>query len=556
MIHAVYLVLVVFFIRCNDGLVVQTKNGALRGTINSTIWNSIEYSSFRGIPYAEPPLGELRFQPPTPARPWTGIRDATLDNPGCIQFNFLEDRYLGDEDCLYLNVYTPITNFTEPISLKPVIFWIHGGSYIYGSGATYLYGPDYLIEQDVVMVSLNYRLGILGFLTLNHPKALGNQGLKDQYQALKWVNENIASFGGDPNQVTILGQSAGAASVNFHMLSSRSRGLFKQAIAMSGSAFCLWAFHTNEEAIEISHQVGTWLGSYTNDDEKLLELLYTLPASKLVEITKIMYMTNPFPFRPTAEDVRLDHNDTAYLTDCPTGYYQRDDYPKYPVMMGFVPDEFGLEIYAINYLTNSNKTAGIIKNIFSSLLPPLNYIATDLLHTTIQILSTYVFIGPIDLTQKLLVRHNGDTPVYYYRNSYQSQDMYHSEVLYIPYTGTTHFDDLPLIFNMNGVPVVKDPQNPIHQFQSQMTTLFANFVKYGDPTPNNNSPINVKWLPSGLEGLQMELNTTFSMHPPAISSAMLKYEDSILPSLLTNPKCLSNIYLEYPVLTTLLRDVL
>lgn len=143
---------------------------------------------------------------------------------------FVSKNFIGDEDCLNLNVYTPKIDFSvinNKNNLLPVMVWIYGGAFKNGYTNMTYYGPDFLIENHVVVVAMNYRLGVLGFLSLNLPNATGNAGLKDQLLALKWVQRNIKAFGGDPNSVTIFGQSAGAISVDFHILSDQSKGNYQ-----------------------------------------------------------------------------------------------------------------------------------------------------------------------------------------------------------------------------------------------------------------------------------------------------------------------------------------
>lgn len=188
------------------------------------------------------------LQDPFPAEAWKGTRDALEFGPIAAQFDMLTEISDGSDDCLYLNVYT---QSTETSILRPVMFWIHGGGFIFGSGNDLFYGPDYLMKKDIVLVTVNYRLGVfgedsisctskyillrfklillqleLGFLNLEDKVAPGNQGLKDQVMALQWVHDNIKSFGGDPENVTIFGESAGGASVHYLTMSPLARGYF------------------------------------------------------------------------------------------------------------------------------------------------------------------------------------------------------------------------------------------------------------------------------------------------------------------------------------------
>ena len=215
--------------------VVRTAAGAVRGLSDERV------DVYRGLPYARPPVGDLRFRDPKPVAAWSGLRDATDFAPACLQMGVSmpgEPWSPSSEDCLYLNVWTP--EGTRPGSL-PVIVWIPGGGYTNGSTSIPLYDGGRLAGVGAVVVTVAYRLGALGFLA--HPDltaeagSSGNYGLMDQIAALEWVRDNIAAFGGDPQRVTVAGQSAGATSVSILMASSRARGLFQRAIGQSGGLF-------------------------------------------------------------------------------------------------------------------------------------------------------------------------------------------------------------------------------------------------------------------------------------------------------------------------------
>ncbi|MBL8645372.1 MAG: carboxylesterase family protein [Rhodospirillaceae bacterium] len=217
-------------------LPIETDLGQVLGTKTGAI------SVFRGIPYAAPPVGDLRWRPPQPAAPWEGIRDATAFGPPCAQGKPNPSPYVlqepFSEDCLTLNIWSPDVTAKKKL---PVMFWIHGGSARFGSGAEPFYDGTELAKQGVVVVTINYRLDRLGrfahpALTKEQPgQALANYGWMDMVAALQWVNRNIGNFGGDANEVTIFGQSAGGIAVTTLMATPSSKGLFKRAIAESGS---------------------------------------------------------------------------------------------------------------------------------------------------------------------------------------------------------------------------------------------------------------------------------------------------------------------------------
>ncbi|XP_046678712.1 juvenile hormone esterase-like [Homalodisca vitripennis] len=194
-------------------------------------------AGFLGIPYASPPVGALRFKSPQPPSPWEGVLSATEDKPGCPQkagtSNIPLRARVTSEDCLYISVYTPDVMASHRL---PVLVYIYGGSFEVGTSSSSSYGPDYLLDEDVILVVFSWRLGILGFLSLEHPVLPGNLGLKDQRAALRWIKENIPQFGGDPEKITIFGESTGAASVHYHLIFTAHEGLFRAGIADSGSA--------------------------------------------------------------------------------------------------------------------------------------------------------------------------------------------------------------------------------------------------------------------------------------------------------------------------------
>jgi para-nitrobenzyl esterase len=216
---------------------VLTESGAISGMHESGL------NVYKGIPFAAPPVGDLRWRPPAPVAPWTGTRKTDAFAPACMQTGVSmpgETPPAVSEDCLYLNIWTPARSVHEHL---PVIVWIYGGGYINGSASMPLYWGDHLAHKGVIVVTIAYRLGPLGFLA--HPEltresphhSSGNYGLMDQIAALEWIQKDIAAFGGDPKDVTIAGQSSGSMSVSMLMASPLAKGLFQRAIGESGGLF-------------------------------------------------------------------------------------------------------------------------------------------------------------------------------------------------------------------------------------------------------------------------------------------------------------------------------
>ncbi|XP_068209811.1 carboxylic ester hydrolase-like isoform X2 [Palaemon carinicauda] len=212
--------------------------------------NSQHYA-FRGIPYAKSPVGELRFSDPIDFEgTWQGgFLNATKFGSICPQYDPFSDSVYGSEDCLFLNVFTPYLRGTDQKEntdkLLPVLFWIHGGAYIRGSANPF--GVERLLSRNLIVVTTNYRLGALGFLSTSDSMLPGNYGILDQASALRWVKRHISEFGGDPNQITIAGFSAGSSSTNLHLYSPLTKDLVNQAILMSGASTCDWAIQERPE---------------------------------------------------------------------------------------------------------------------------------------------------------------------------------------------------------------------------------------------------------------------------------------------------------------------
>ena len=251
--------------------VVEVEAGTLAGRTHGPV------DVWLGVPYAEPPVGRLRFTAPRKVRPWRGIRPATEVGGAAQQTTAVtaSTRRLGvpSEDCLYLNVVAP----TEPAPPRPVLVWIHGGAYTSGSGALYN-GSELAASGDIVVVTVNYRLGVFGFVDLaavTDSDVPSNLGLRDQIAALEWVRDNIAAFGGDPDRVTVAGESAGSVSVSLLLTAPSTRGLFRSAIMESGSYSLI---HGSEVRLEVARRYAQELGLGRSDGDRLWEM----PAAKLL----------------------------------------------------------------------------------------------------------------------------------------------------------------------------------------------------------------------------------------------------------------------------------
>ncbi|CAG9824758.1 unnamed protein product [Phaedon cochleariae] len=288
--NVIYLLIAYEYV--NADVLVTIPKGTIRGRKEYSLRN-ISFYAFQEIPFAKPPVGELRFREPQPDEGWKGILDATKNTKICYQqSNMLNTNLtlLENEDCLYLNVYTPKYPTSE--ASLPVMFYIYGGGFVNGAANFEFNGPHYLLEHDVIVVTANYRVGPFGFLTTGDLVIPGNYGLKDQLSALKWINQNIKYFGGDPEKVTIFGQSAGGASVNYHFMSKQSEGLFRAGIAQSGSIFSPWAYQGDSK--NIAYDLASYVDinfQRNSSSEELLRFLRNVPANDL-KIAAASYPVN------------------------------------------------------------------------------------------------------------------------------------------------------------------------------------------------------------------------------------------------------------------------
>ena len=288
-------VIVIALAACGDNLdelTVTIDTGAVHGALTGDVRH------FLGLPYAAPPVGDLRFRAPQPAEPWAGVREAIEPGSQCPQ-TLSPAGPSNDEDCLFANVWTP----TGAHDL-PVMVWIHGGAFLFGSGSDKFYDATLLADRGVVVVTLNYRLGAFGFLA--HPAlrtddpafpTSGNYGLEDQRAALEWVQRNIAAFGGDPTRVTLFGESAGGYSTCVQYLSKRSHGLFEAAISESGlcGATLLEVPRATAEAQGVA--LGTALGC-PGTDAAAIACLRGKSVAEVMAATALPSATDQLPGGP------------------------------------------------------------------------------------------------------------------------------------------------------------------------------------------------------------------------------------------------------------------
>nr|XP_016942030.1 venom carboxylesterase-6 [Drosophila suzukii] len=508
--------------RNSQSLHVRLSHGGWLIGRHLTTHNGRHMRAFMGVPYAEPPLGDLRFRAPVAKGFWEGERLAIKDAPICLQRDpFRRDMIIeGSEDCLYINVYTPERPRIN--GSLPVMVWFHGGGWQCGSGISSFYGPDFLLDHDIVLISANFRLGPLGFLSTETLDCPGNNGLKDQLEVLRWVRENIASFGGDPNSVTVFGESAGGASVTYHMLSEKSRGLLHRGIAQSGTYFNPWAQPAHKgvaagRATKLAELVGC--GSAGEWPEKL-ECLRQKPAEDIVASLYDMFVWDFDPMIPFPPVIEPEHED-AFLT-VPPRQALKPHGLALPLLVGATAEEGLLKTAA---LINLPHLLDEFKSQFDQVLPVvLNYdhhedsvrqMITQRIESfyfkaghdydkvnhqnLTDLISDGWFVAGIDEYLRLRVSQEGVAPTYVYLFDHKGAASF-TEIFKggrNEFYGTCHAEELQYLFPIgrelfvSAVPTQKDLE-----LRELMLHLWVSFAETGNPNPKNSSFHLPNWSPA------------------------------------------------------------
>ncbi|XP_062847219.1 uncharacterized protein ces2b [Trichomycterus rosablanca] len=497
-----------------DGPVVQTKNGALKGMYVTAKGKQTVIQSYLGVPFAKPPVGPLRFAAPQPAEPWQGVRDATKQPYMCIQ-NRDASIYLlkglsitGEipavsEDCLYLNIYTPVTP-GENANL-PVMVWIHGGGLSLGSASVYD-GSVLSAYQNVVVVLIQYRLGLLGFFSTGDEHAPGNYGLLDQVAALQWVQENIHSFGGDPGSVTIFGESAGGASVSFLLLSPLSAGLFHRAIAESGTAIMEGIV---ADPLPAAQQVAKALGCDIISTQKIAECVKSWSVEDVISATKEKLMLQ---FVVTVDKKFLPKPAKELLED--------QKFHKVPLITGVNSDEFGW-LLPHSFLP-PGWTDGMSRE--QALASMASFISDASISLWIKELTVEEYLGstadPIKIRDgyremmgdiifkipalKLAKVHKAAGPqVYLYQLEHTTSFIQRKRPSFV---GTDHFDDIAFVFGMcfwnSDLKISESFTEEENELCRTVMNYWGNFARTGSP----NGPGLTVWPEYGAEAEYLSID--------------------------------------------------
>lgn len=468
------------------------------------------YAAYKGIPYAEPPLGNLRFEPPQERKPWRGVRDALNHGAQCPQQLFLLDTYVGQEDCLYLNLYIPQVQIGNEArifheKLLPIIFFVHGGAWTVGAGDmdNYLYGPDIIMDEDVILVTINYRLGALGFLYLEN-QVRGNMGLKDQLMALKLIKSNALSFGGDPDRIVIMGESAGAASAEVHTLNPETRKLISGVIAQSGSILAPWAWTRPDVLDTRTRRLAKFLRC-PNDSESR-GIIECLKTASPVEIVRYQFSTDWSPlqipigisFSPTMEP--SGYSD-AVLTDCPLDLLVRlrETTQTLPYLTGYNTLEGQFFTKVAVSLIDSIVHFGLRKPFALrrepktvSYLKQKPYITQPSSPIIDNILGDLEFKAPI--VRAARYHASAGSNVYLYHFAFTGRNDFVK--LFWDNRAPTHMDELTYMFQgrgmFGGLPRLEEA-SPEAAVSQRLIRMWTNFAKTGNPTPVNNTGVDIYW---------------------------------------------------------------
>uniref|UniRef100_A0A8C3B8F7 Carboxylesterase type B domain-containing protein n=2 Tax=Neognathae TaxID=8825 RepID=A0A8C3B8F7_CAIMO len=501
--------------------VVTTNYGKIRG-LRTPLPNEIlgPVEQYLGVPYASPPTGERRFQPPEPPSSWTGVRNATQFAAVCPQYlderSLLNDMlpvwftanldtvvtYVQDqnEDCLYLNIYVPTEDdIHDQNSKKPVMVYIHGGSYMEGTG-NMIDGSILASYGNVIVVTLNYRLGVLGFLSTGDQAAKGNYGLLDQIQALRWIEENIGSFGGDPKRVTIFGSGAGASCVSLLTLSHYSEGLFQKAIIQSGTALSSWA--VNYQPAKYTRILADKVGCDMLDTTDLVECLRNKNYKELIQQT-ITPATYHIAFGPVI--------DGDVIPDDPQILMEQGEFLNYDIMLGVNQGE-GLK-FVDGIVDNEDgvspndfdfSVSNFVDNLYGypegkdTLRETIKFMYTDWADkenpetrrkTLVALFTDHQWVAPAVATADLHAQYGSPTYFYAFYHHCQSE-------MKPSWADSAHGDEVPYVF---GIPMIGPTElfncnfskNDV-MLSAVVMTYWTNFAKTGDP--NQPVPQDTKFI--------------------------------------------------------------
>ncbi|XP_065371731.1 juvenile hormone esterase-like [Calliphora vicina] len=480
------------FAKSDPTICVDTSLGQLKGKQMESR-SGDKFWAFLGVRYAQPPVGELRFQNPQPVEAWKPeLYDATKDGPICPQVT-ANITYLS-EDCLRLNVYTKDTK-----ARKPVIVYLYPGGFYFGGAISLYAGPENFMDRDIVLVTLNYRLGSLGFLATGTSEAAGNMGLKDQVIALRWVQQHIEKFGGDPNSVTLWGYSAGSFSIGLHVMSPMAKGLFHRAIMMSGTPLAQFKYKTHQ--LDLAERQARLLNCPVKPIKEMVKCMKTKPMIDFVNTTTGMFEFGWNPLLnwvPVIENA-CGENQERYLIEDPYTTMSKGNINKVPLITGMTEYEF----YSLGYYTMRNDTERQYFNDDFAKYNPIYFSYERETPKSLEIsaafrsyyfqnksleypesLQSFIDLygdGAICFSLRYLQMVSKYVPVYTYIFTYKGRYSHFVNPDTNQTLGAVHHDELLYLLNLPLLtPQFKknDPENVIIE---RLTRFWFEFAKKGDP---------------------------------------------------------------------------
>ncbi|BES99698.1 Esterase [Nesidiocoris tenuis] len=470
------------------GPIVETPLGKYEGWERPSRSGRV-YQAWTGIPFAQPPVGKLRFKAPLPIGKHDGVMDATKEVKQCVLFSGE-----GDEDCLQLKVFRPKLENTEKL---PVLAWVHGGGFTTGQP-----GPrdvaDYIMDEDVILVAISYRLNGFGFLTFGDKVVPGNFGLKDQAMALVWVKENIASFGGDPESITVFGESAGAASTHYLLKSPLTENIVSRAVSDSGTINHVWSIKDSTVAKNISLQVAASLNCLRETSEETLRCLQEdRSASDLAKafgaISSPDLLTPQFTpvIEPedaegafATEDLSIKPSNKPWITSCTNGefvlFWNVLQGVSKEVLARFekdMPNQLATLVSSHNNDTaNLSDRVQILNDFYFN---PFRDEDFSVKYAKMFMDSSFVFAAVANL-----INHQGPKWMLHFEHKGESSSS--------PFPVAGHAEEMFYYFNFRNVfPGVPPKQNPQDLAVSKrLIKYLVNFAKYGNPTPPGSA---VEW---------------------------------------------------------------
>jgi para-nitrobenzyl esterase len=464
---------------------VKTEGGLLQGTVEDGL------RIYRGIPYAAPPIGDLRWKAPQPAARWDGVKPADQFGRACIQTNAaIKDLPAPSEDCLYLNVWTPAKSENEKLA---VMVWIHGGGFTAGTPAEKTYHGEGVAKKGVVVVSIGYRLGVMGFLA--HPglsaenpqKVSGNYGLLDMIAGLKWVQKNIAKFGGDPGRVTIFGESAGSAAVSILCASPLAKGLLHRAIAESGASFA---------PVRANAGLGDGMNPLSAAEKSGADWAKAQGASNIAELRKLP-AEKLQDASQRQQGITAPNVDGFIIADDQYKLYQEGKYNDVPVIVGYNSDEganFGAAASKEAYVESTRQRFGPLADKILAAYPGGSTPAEKRSQRSLMRDSSF---GSHGWSWVRLQTKTGKTKAYFYY--FDVHPDYAADSSKAGF-GAAHAAELPYTFHQLG----PNPNHPTpvtaedEKMSDMMRSYWTNFAKTGDP----NGAGFPKWTPYDVKSPQ------------------------------------------------------